>query len=274
MKYAKPFYSVSINVGNCGYDIRMNDCPLQAHRKRSISTRMPINEWIHRGDNRLSAQLFPLPYEDSLRPDARLSIEIHVREDEGNDSEIVDHIEFRADDLSAEDSETRASAADVVAGKEADTRRIERDIAIDVPFETWNWHRSELITATDDIRSELLAECDKLHACFAAGDLDRVVELSEERNRERGAALYLSMDEMTAMQRQSYKSLSDDYGFTLQPPIKDDAILTVYGEGRLARLANRFGEATLFYADESVTTIGQLTFIFRRNKDGRWIICR
>lgn len=275
MELTKPYYTAAVNACGSGFDIRVNDCPVASHRKRALSTVVPLNEWIHNGPNELSLRLAPLPREEEVRSDAELNVDIRVREDDDTTQHFVCGLTYhdRQVFVRRQDSPDESVPIETHVLRDGAVTAIQ-PIFMRVPFGPWQWQSAPIFQSTSEMEQALLAEIDKLHGLFAAEDFDAVLELCRERSNEWASAYYGTYEDAVEATQSTFESICFEPTFSLQPPTTERLKLNVYGHGRLAYLTNHLDESTLFYADQDLSFVGQLKFIFRLNEERQWLICR
>jgi hypothetical protein len=275
MRYSQPVFSAAVDVFDCGYDLRINDCPLQESWGNPVSCIQVVNEWLRNGRNVLTAQLLPLPGEDRLRPGAQLNLELTVREDSGEQREVVGRLVFQAGQASFRQGRAAGWLEPRLASRRDGPRLcLSLPLQLDVPFPRWAWEDAPAIPASVETIRGLFAELTALHGLFAAGDVEAVIARSRERNSERAISNYSDLAEQEEGQRDSYLSLRNNPAFGLQPLLPENVQLRLHGDGHLARLVSDFGESPLYYADKDAACLGELLFLFRRSRGGGWVVCR
>jgi hypothetical protein len=143
-----------------------------------------------------------------------------------------------------------------------------------VPFPKWAWHTAPEILPEKATLEALSGQLNGLHGLFAAGKLGEVIARCQEKNKERALANYFSEADVADLQRESYESMMNEPGYTLQPLVKDKLRLNIYGDGRLANVTSQLGESPLYYGNAEGNFIAQVLFMFRQDKSGKWVICR
>ena len=248
-----PWYTVFIDVRGCGYDLRINDCPLVKHRHRPTSCAIPVNHWLHSGANVLTAQILPLPDENRIRSDARLQFDLLVREDGEGPNEHV---------------------ASLSIEKTGETiKPLRETVQITVPFPPWNWHSAPVLETNEAVLNSLLSELDVIHGLVAGNNISGLVDLAQERISETAVATYQSNADVAEGLRDSWKSLISEPGFILQPPEKQSVMLWLFGEGRLAMVTDRYAQATIFCSNPDGLS-ARAELLFRQDLEGKWVICR
>lgn len=276
MSLAQPYYTAAVNVSGAGFDMRINDCPIAAHRKRSISTVVPLNEWIHNGPNQLSVELRPLPRETEVRPNAEFTLEVRVREDRDPTQRFVCELAYRNAQMKVwgqDDAPGQGAHVELAARPDGSLFSLQ-PVFMQVPFAPWGWRDAPTYRNTPSVRKSLLDEISRLHTLFSRNDLDTLFELCRERSLDWATAYYGDYEDAVAATRSTFESICLEPTFSLQPAITERTKLHVYGHGRLAYLTNHLDESTIYYADQEVSVVGQLKFIFRLNEDRQWVVCR
>jgi hypothetical protein len=276
MGYAQPFYSAAIKTSGVAFDLRVNDCPIASHERRALSTVVRLNEWLHDGVNRFSLELRPLAGETGLRPEAAVTAKIRVRENQGDSYDLVCELAFRGGRMYLNgpvDSQQKDIPIELFERPGGALFGLQ-PVALRVPFGNWAWRTSNAIRDSEGVRLSLMTEIDRLHALFAANQLDEVLAACQERSSEWAQAYYGEYQDAVDATRSTLERITREPTFSLQPCLRDDLRLHLYGNGTIAYLTNQLHESTLYYADAAQQVIGQVRFMFRLAASRRWVICR
>jgi hypothetical protein len=267
MSTGRRLYSLRIQVTDCSYDVRVNDCPIVRHWSRHVSGTFPINEWIAGGPNTLAIKIGPRRGEDTISDSSELRLSIDSRNEVDDRTNCVTSIIIQSGKLN-----TRETADTVRVLREGEDTILAGTFIADVPFGDWKWQSSSKIVDLEAWRKLLLAEYQTLHAAIASQDTASIIDRSSERNVDRGVAYFSSKEEQQSIQRNSYAEVFLTPDMTLAPLQIDSLQLEVFGGGRLSQLIDPLNQACIQVIHKDRQFLAQFPFIFRNNNGP--VICR
>lgn len=259
----RPYYTLQFDVAACCYVARVNDIPvLEEYEGGQCTVEIPLNQWIHSGNNELQVDLSPVADADSLSKEANFAAEVYVRESGSTRESRILVGEF------AYPSETDGLSVDASdAGV-----RVRWPLELDVPFE-WTWQTAPLLTRRSDLHEEAVGQLKRIWNACQEKDLDTLKVLFRERNRELARAYFKSFDEREQEFEKQYERLfsgDKNLGFFRETGIA----AKVFGQGRMVRLDAEWNDSPLFYIDAEWTMATYLPVIFMRSADGDLIPIR
>lgn len=145
-----------------------------------------------------------------------------------------------------------------------------RDVGMRSPFPSWAWERGQTITADDQTHAALVAEYERVWGLLQARDEAAIEQLQATKAAEYRIAYHL--DDAGLREALPLTDLMQSEDLQLQPLAKDDLELRVFGEGRLARLADGDGDSPIvFVGPGEVGYFVELTYC---RTDGGWLLVR
>ena len=264
----KPWYTVEVSTDQCGFDIRLNDCPIGRHFNKATSFNRPANEWIINGSNTLTVDLFQLEADAGLSPEAEVSISLKVREE--ND----DQFETLAEIVVVNGQLKEGSDGVVEEQNKNSQGRYRIDTELDVALGPWKWQASKVSPSNQETLDSLKAELQSLYALVEDKNLDALVKQSEERIAEHAEAYYMTKQEREDGMRATLKEVLETPGYTLQPFFDGRMRLNRWADGRLFSLTSIFDHSVIRTSSEDGSMLGEIPFIFRKGNDDQWIVTR
>lgn len=252
----KPWYTVKIDVSGCGYDIRVNDCPVMADRDgRAVIVEMPVNQWILGGDNLLSAEAVRTPGDPG-----KCSAQVWVREFERGAGSMV-----------AELSLVVPPAGDT---GEPVLRR-QAPFAAQIPFALWRWANVPPGEIGPDDREAVLQQAAGIWNAMAAGNLPLVQQYLLTKSDEICQSRYQTESMRQQELAMQFEDLFDHSQWELAPLDIGDAVLSPYGEKRLFKLTDEVtGDSPVFFISKDSTLATYMDLFFYKDHDALWRIIR
>ena len=277
--------SLRWSVGGCRYDVRINDVPIFQDLERGYPTtaNMSVNEFIVPDDNDLSIHLSPAPGEKELGAHSRAELTLMVRPHtarKGKDVVLTNLIvqggaagpEQATEDslppLGAGWGQVGPAGAVVMppAGLLASRR-----VSFTLPAYAWRWLKSDVIAADATTRRDLEKIYTAIWTRLSQGQSDWVYQGMQERHAEMAQALFEPV--RTLETENGLHEAVRDSSSTLFPLELPDAVMQVYGGGRLARLVRWDGRPLVVFVQKAGGTADYYPITLRR-QGSAWIICR
>jgi hypothetical protein len=261
-------YNLQTHVSGCGYDVRINDCPVFRHKKRPVSGCVPVNEWVIPGINTLSIVLRPPTGEHRISNDA--TIEVIV--EDSNESTREESVLAKVTVSGGAFQESESSPEIVVVKEQEDQLILTCRFAVPSDFPDPVWLTSQPIPESKDWYDLLTEQYQTLWNALSARDFGAVIDMSTERNKERSAAYGDDISDEMQRQQASYEEAFDIEGMHLASLAADELKVDVFGNGRLVQLVDGYGQDCIQLMNDNGPFIAQFQFIFRN--DGPPVICR
>ena len=309
--HKKPLYSVKVKAFGANYTILVNDISIliETDPRGQIATTLPVNHWMRSGENTVSILVFPDEKGEPFRPNFYVSIALIVHEHSDPEKEYtVATLVF--DGKKDEDgSHTAQSSPSGVYASDKDfephpsgdvevfdvvaTPRdgydgaltVERTINIPSSLPLWAFFTSDEIPDYEAIfyskgRDEyekafesLYNEYKKIQNAIANKDIESILPMFDERNRETDLAFYREPGTTAAGMREALMEAAHDPDRELVNLRLSSAGPLVEGNSRVVSLRRSgFDPAIILNFIEG---IGSERFpMYFRLQDGQWILTR
>lgn len=272
----EPIITVQVDVEMCAHEVRFNDVPLVRDAEGlPMTAEIPVNHWTVSGQNTLAMRLSPNPGEGGLDPAASCELTVYLRQNRAERGERREVFRLKGPEPEAAGIETRGEIqlGEVKSAPDPDgvSVTIRRTLTMSAGFPDWSWPSAEPLQESDEVRSALLAEYEKVWSALRDGDWELPVALSSTKIEELSAAFHVSREEME--DELEYESLVGSDDVELWPWKPDDLSLEVFGFGRLARLARHDGESPIVFVCRDRSAAHYLDLVFCRQPDG-WHLVR
>ncbi|UZJ44183.1 hypothetical protein OOT55_16205 [Marinimicrobium sp. C6131] len=298
----KPLFSLSIKASDVRAFIEVNGIYVHTVNSSSgsSSVEIPVNHYFHPETNYLGVVVFPLAEGEKRSAKSTVNLTLSVKSDENpNNKYDIAEIEYRAsqDDpsgyngsnspvfLSSIDAFAEKDEGDVVVHPvvvdDSEGISISRKIEVPNSLPVWGFFESDdlpdyfRISKDDYARDkDALYEIYKvIEQSLSVGEVDEILDLFEERNRETDQAFYLDQGETRDSLKQSFLSSVNNENIQL---LESDSIkfgLRPEPGRKLVRFirADRRGAIAFNFIGEEGSVRYDLVF---RKQDGEWIISR
>ena len=307
----KPFYSVKVSAAGARYSIRVNGVSVirEMNPRGQITTTLPVNHWMRSGENSLEILAFPDEQGEPFRRDFYVNIALLVRDHSDRDKEYtVATLVFdgRKDEDGSHTSQSSPSgiyasnkdfephpSGDVEVFDVTTTPRDDYDGALDVEriinipssLPLWAFFNGDEIPDYNAIEDDdeyekafesLYREYEKIQHAIANKEIESILPMFDERNRETDLAFYLEPGTTAA-------GIREDLMESAHSPDRELVGLKigyvgpfVEGNSRIVSLRrnNLTPTITLNYVNEKEGMGSERYPIYFRLQDGEWILTR
>ncbi len=279
MTIKNPWYTMDVETNQCGFDIRINDCPVGRHHYKATTFNRPINEWIINGNNVITIDLFGLEAGAAVSPDATIGVKLLLRDELDDQFQTIASMEFSGVTLESDGDESPLLASPESSGFVLEQvshapLRLRRDVNLEVPFGPWAWQTSKKIDVSLETLAELKTEMQKLHQRLASEDYEGLASVSQERIKEQSAAYYMTDQERTSGMKEALMELMNTPDHNLEPLYDGQLRINGWADKRLVSIADIYDQSVIRTSDSEDMFLGVANFIFRQAADGTWIVCR
>jgi hypothetical protein len=297
----KPIFELKIHSFGTRYDILVNGITAHVSDSAQTTLKLPINHWMKSGQNTLELSVYPDAESTPINEQSKVNVELYVRNAGEEESHRIGGFIFkgighldkssyegyrlnpetfeRNDEGIIEVSDVTETEDTVFDGVYEFSQTF--DISNNLPL--WKFFESddvpEIVYEDESRRDEFWAFSKQMvknllapiQDAILAGDLDSVMPLFEERNRETDQAFY---KEPGTTEKELRYAFTKNVKKINMKPLIEKQIGYAYEKGlKLAGLygADREGAIGGNYKNGS----GSLSFpIIFRLEDGEWIITR
>ncbi len=303
----KPVYQLSIKAFGAKYFIEVNGKTVfqELFSDGKIITTVPINHWMRSGANTIGIYVFPENPEGKIRPNASAAITLIVSDKDKPDIEqSVTNIVFSGKLLSDNKAVSNSSPSgkldsnrDFSASASGDVEvfdldqesvpnyegafHFSRTINIPSSLPLWAFFESDDVLDYDAMSDEdyykhldvLLAEYMKVQRALESGDINAVIPMFAERNKELDAAFYLEPGTMEKKIGVSLLEATDKNEYELVTLRKKSVNITTEDNRKLASLTREGDNSAIVLNFKKGQGSQSYPLIFRL-KDGKWILTR
>lgn len=303
----KPVFSVRLESFGVSFYLKINGISIMKEMDSfgQISTTFPVNHWVRPKNNSMGMIVFPDGEGENINPHSFVNMELWVR-DLSNDelNYKIASIHFRGEGVEKGSPTTGSSLSGKFSSekgfvdddygdvevKDITTRTtpdfegvliFDRELLIPSSLPIWQFFSSEELPDYDSMPDaeyftaldDLFFEYKKIQDALSIGNVDSVVAMTSERNKETDLAFYLEPGTTQKKLEASLKDAIQDDNLVLAELIPDYLSIRVEDNRKLVRLI-RGGETTAVGFDfKSFKGSQSYDFIFRREK-GKWIVTR
>lgn len=304
--FNKPYFTLKISSFGTSFFACINGASV--HREFSdsaqISTSFPINHWMASGKNILRLETLPPSPGEKINPNAFVTIELQVAplDDKDNITSIAS-IDFHGnkDATTYTAKSSQSGNFDSSTGKYVDDGgdvilyditttsireydggiRFERELDIPSSIPEWAFLSSDNIPNIKEMSDTdyyhfmdtLLAEYMKIQYALESGDIDKILPMLAERNKELDEAFYYPPGTMEEKIRASLSSAANDPDLELVELKRDYVDFTVEDNRKLVSLTRNGLKSAIVLNFKSIQGSQRYNFIFRY-KNGFWILTR
>jgi hypothetical protein len=231
----QPYYTIDFSASACMFEIRVNDIAvITLEVEGQAATMLPINYAIlESGRQDITAAMLPLHGSTSLEYEAELKYNIKLF-DVTNGFEFLE--ELPGHQFPAIDKEKPLPALAHATVFEAS-----------IPYKVDGWLDGRPLKDIDDVNTKLLSAYDDVANTLRNKQFDLFAKKIENREKIMCTSMYLG----NAEAKERLQSIADDCnaGFKVEPMPKD-ALLVMYGNGKVATLKRPTGESALYLTNE------------------------
>ncbi|MEZ9042934.1 MULTISPECIES: hypothetical protein [unclassified Vibrio] len=299
----RPVFKLELNAYGARYQLDVNGAAVFREYTSANQTTvdLPINHWMHPEQSEFKFLILPSKRGGDFMPGAFIKVALLV-EDEDN-AEVRYRLPLLMFDSKQLQAEAEAEmAGSLVAGHYhlADNNQVElgsgdiyldeiekivdieyegaltykRQVTIPNSLPLWAFFNSDTLPNYYEMNEEdyraavddLFIEYKKVQDALAVNEVDLIMPMFAERNREGDAAFYYEKGELEQMLRESMQEDIDDPEWTLSPRTPDEVGITLEDNHKIVRL-NSIGFVN------SNETYSNYPMLFRREND-QWILTR
>ncbi|MGP9664171.1 hypothetical protein ACT3TY_06020 [Halomonas sp. AOP22-C1-8] len=246
------------------------------------NTMLPITEYVKTGSNALQFYAWPVPSAEPFEEQHELRLAVEYWEP-GDNPNIDAKTAFEVvmmpgvEDATPEIVSTNSYAP--VQPRESDINWDQDNFRLTVPFNnrqpmpTWCWEEGDVLQDNDATRDSLTREYRRLHALFAAGDNEALLNAASTRTQE--LAIASNTPEEYVRHRFSYDMYFDNPDVYQLDDLPDHPMtLNLAAGNRVAWLTEEGVNQPLRF--KNITQEGRSAFIsiYFIRRDGHWEICR
>ena len=304
---SKPVYQLSVKAFGTKYFVQLNGVIIhqELFSGGQLSTALPVNHWMRSGMNTIGIYVFPENPGDEININASVTITLMVSDkDNPNIQYSVANISFSGKHLSGNkavvasspsgrfDSERDFSAStsgDVeihdITKKNISTYEGEllfsRKIDIPSSLPVWAFFKSNDVPDYKPMSDAdyykhmdvLLVEYMKVQKALESGNVEAVMPLFAERNKELDAAFYLEPGTMEKKISAALLGATDKNEYELVILTREYVDFTVEDNQKLASLTRVGDKPAITLNFKKGSGAERYSLIFRL-KDGKWILTR
>ena len=304
--FNKPEFTVSIKSFGTMYLAHVNGVAI--HREYDddgqMSTTFPVNHLMRSGVNTLILEILPPLQGAEINPHAYIKMELLVKSHDREENTIsITTIDFEGS-LGKDNYVNRSTQSGYIDSKtgkhiKADgditihdihatpileytgAIRFERDLDIPSSLPAWSFFSSDDIPNLDSMSDTeyyqfmdtLLSEYIKIQNALESDNIDDILPMFAERNKELDQAFYYPAGTMETKIRSSLSSAASDPNLELIELKRDYVDFTVEDNHKLVSLTRTGNKGAIVFNFKDTRGSQYYNFIFRR-KDGAWILTR
>lgn len=245
---AQPYYQIDFSAAYCLFEIRVNDVLVfTMNLEGQTATMVPINSAIlQSGKQQIEVKVLPLAGQKVLHPAASFSYNVKV-------FDAVKDLNFKAQ-LPGE-----YAVAKVDPAKKQRSLSSTSNFNAEVPYTINAYQAAKDLGAVTGLKDKLNAAYKQLSDLIAKGNLEQIKKLIANRESVSAVTMYLSKEESDDRTEGMLSNLKS--GFKLEP-IPANAVLKIFGNGKLATLVRPDGSPALKLKNEKENEELSLEFIF------------
>ena len=304
--FNKPVFELKLESFAVSHFIRVNGKTvfIEFDSFGQTATTIPLNLWMKSGINTFGIEVLPDEEGEEFNPSSYILATIFVKENGIGQSERVFSLEFKGGGVKSGNAMESSTPAGVYSSSKkfgaddggdiilSNIREIDivdykgaksygRDINIPSSLPLWAFFQSEDLPNYDEMPDDqyfpalddLFIEYKKIQDALSIGDVDSIVAMANERNKETDLAFYLEPGTTQKKLKASLKDAIQDDNLVLAELIPDYVSIRVEDNRKLVRLI-RGGETTAVgFNFKSFKGSQSYDFIFRR-ENGKWIVTR
>ncbi|MCZ0925619.1 hypothetical protein [Vreelandella janggokensis] len=243
---------------------------------------LPATEYIRNGRNEVQFYAWPVPsavpfeshhelrlsleyWEPGQNPniEAKTAFEVVLRPGQDNPAPEV---------VKVDDNAPLRVVADAIQW-DADYFRLEVPFTNRQPMPTWCWEEGDVLKDNDTTRDSLTREYRRLHALFAAGDNEALLDAASTRTEE--LALASGTPEAYVRDRFSYTMYFDNPDLYQLNPFPDEPMtLNLGADNRVAWLTTEGVQVPIRFNHVQENDVSSRVRPYFIRRDGQWEICR
>lgn len=244
----QPYYQVDFSAAFCLFEIRVNDVLVfTLNLEGQTSTSIPINSGIlQSGKQQVTIKVLPIAGQKVLNPNAQFSYNIKV-------FDAANNLHFK-EQLPGEYAVEKVDPA-----KKKSFLTHTATFNAEVPYTVMAYQTATDLGSVGGLKDKLLGTYQQLADLIVKGDLEQIKKLIANRESIAAVTMYLSKEESDNRLTGMLGNLKS--GYKLEP-IPANAILKIFGNGKLATLVRPDGEPALIFKNEKDNEELALEFTF------------
>ncbi|MBB5620812.1 hypothetical protein HDE69_001865 [Pedobacter cryoconitis] len=244
----QPYYQVDFSAAFCLFEIRVNDVLVfTLNLEGQTSTSIPINSGIPQsGKQQVTIKVLPIAGQKVLNPNAQFSYNIKV-------FDAANNLHFK-EQLPGEYAVEKVDPA-----KKKSFLTHTATFNAEVPYTVMAYQTATDLGSVGGLKDKLLGTYQQLADLIVKGDLEQIKKLIANRESIAAVTMYLSKEESDNRLTGMLGNLKS--GYKLEP-IPANAILKIFGNGKLATLVRPDGEPALIFKNEKDNEELALEFTF------------
>lgn len=229
----QPYYQVDFSAAFCLFEIRVNDLLVfTLNLEGQTSTSIPINSGIlQSGKQQITIKVLPLAGQKVLHPNAQFRYNIKVF-DAANNLHFLEQLPGKY------------AVEKVDPAKKKSLLTLTSTFNAEVPYTVIAYQNATDLGSVGGLKDKLLTAYQQLADLIVKGDLDQIKKLIANREGIAAVTMYLSKEESDDRLTGMLGNLKS--GYKLEP-IPVNAILKIFGNGKLATLVRPDGEPALVF---------------------------
>jgi hypothetical protein len=244
----QPYYQLDFSAAFCLFEVRVNDVLVfTMNLEGQTSTMIPINSAIlESGKQQVAIKVLPLAGQKFLHPSAQFKYNIKVF-DAANDLNFKTQLP----------GEYAVAKVEPVKKQNVLTQTAMFDAT--VPFTIKAYQNGKDLASVNGLKDKMHDAYQQLAGLIKKADVEQIKKLIANRESLTAVTMYLNKEEAADRMAGMVNNLKS--GFKLEP-IPADAIVKIFGNGKLATLIRPNGEPALILKNEKDHEELQLEFSF------------
>ncbi len=303
----KPVFSIQVKLKGSAYAIEINGIVVLEDYSRmgGVDTVLPVTHWMHNKVNEIAINIFPHKEGEAINPDTYLSVALVVSDadDLTRKKYVITDIVYdgslsqnnldksrKSIKLDSNNKFSNSNTGDIV------THEITREELVDSPgsiylkrkvevssnLPEWSFFNSDSFPMEEYSKSDenfyaglnsLLKQYLPIHNSLKTGDIDAVLPMFSERNKEYDAALYLPPGTMEKRVKETLLDMANDPDTELLSITENNVGFEVFPNSKLVKLVRDSGNPAIVQNFKSGSGSQNFDMIFRYEK-GKWILTR
>ncbi len=303
--YKKAWFTIEFESQQMGLDIRLNDITVfNIDNTGFMTLELPVNEYLIKGDNKISITAHPLFDDDDEQLDefvegTKVEVGLYVRED-GEPAEkrkLIDKVLIRPEiaywessnepvaqfigDMKSKDHTPLKTKKDAHVlnfpgygnyKKQVKTSWLVKNVATNLP--RWAWQDGLIINDDPKTYESLLSAYSALHKALLNKNLDKVKEIAYPRSKELAIAYYLGDAEDGFVYSTLGKNIDHPTIKLYENLALEGAKLDILAGGKLARIMEGGHIQPIVFVDMETEQFYQPQFMWFKNKNNEWVLIR
>jgi hypothetical protein len=271
MSIKKPYYSAHVVASGTPFDVRVNDCPiLSGQSGMQNDTDVPINQWVHNGENRLRITLTKCEGKQG-----ECDVIIQYIDYDNPDEPAIEVAKFVARALPLAADSAKESESGTTKTQEPTDTTVEDSFSATTPFSDWAWLSVPVVDLSDQDRSTILAKAKEIWQSLKSKNMSQVKQILALKLKEYGEAYYNGAEQQAEDLEKSYLGYLNDPDWQVDEFKDGNLRLERYGNGRIFLLQNaKTRKSPMLFANKDRTLGHYIPLYFFKDSSGNWQIIR